>query len=178
MHLTFVIGGARSGKSAFTQALAHRRGGDAVLFVATCREDDADDEMKQRIQRHRASRPITWPTITLGDDWRDQLLAAPVARVALLDCLSLFISGALFMSAQAPTDAEDRADALACELLAVVRNTSADWIVVSNEVGMAGVPEHVAARAYRDALGRANQAIMRTADEAYLLVAGAPLKVK
>jgi adenosyl cobinamide kinase/adenosyl cobinamide phosphate guanylyltransferase len=63
-------------------------------------------------------------------------------------------------------------------LLTTMSETGMNWVVVSNEVGMAGVPEHPVARAYRDALGRANQVVMRAADEAYLLVAGAPLKVK
>lgn len=178
MRLTFVIGGARSGKSAFAQELARRCGGDAVCFVATLREDIADAEMQQRIRRHRANRPATWPTVALDDRWRTQLRAISGARVILLDCLSLFVGGALFMGGNPPANAEDAAAALVGDLLVAMRDSSAHWIVVSNEVGMSIVPEHPAARAYRDALGRANQMVMRAADEAYLLVAGAPLRVK
>ena len=178
MRLTFVIGGARSGKSAFAQELARQCGGDAVCFVATLREDFADAEMQQRVRRHRANRPATWPTVALDDRWRAQLRAISGARVILLDCLSLFVSGALFMGGDPPANAEDAAAALVGDLLAAMRDLSAHWIVVSNEVGMSTVPEHPAARAYRDALGRANQMVMRAADEAYLLIAGAPLRVK
>ncbi|MFC1466751.1 MAG: bifunctional adenosylcobinamide kinase/adenosylcobinamide-phosphate guanylyltransferase [Candidatus Brachytrichaceae bacterium NZ_4S206] len=178
MHLTFIIGGARSGKSAFAQDLARQRGGDAVCFVATLREDVADAEMQRRIRRHRAGRPATWPTVALDDGWRTQLRAIADVRVILLDCLSLFVSGALFMGSHLPANAEDEAAVLMDDLLAAMHDSAADWIVVSNEVGMAIVPEHPAARAYRDALGRANQIVMRAADEAYLLVAGAPLRVK
>lgn len=178
MHLTFVIGGARSGKSAFAQGLARQRGGDAVCFAATLREEMADAEMQQRIRRHRNSRPATWPTITLDDHWRETLRIMGRAQVILLDCLSLFVSGTLFMGDSVPANAEDEAAGLMNDLLAAMRDTTADWIVVSNEVGMATVPEHPAARAYRDALGRANQIIMREADEAYLLIAGVPLRVR
>ncbi len=178
MHLTFVIGGARSGKSAFAQELARRYGGDAVCFVATLREDVADAEMKQRLRRHRANRPETWPTVALDDRWRAQLRAITGARVILLDCLSLFVSGALFMGNDLPANAEDETAALMDDLLAAMHDSGANWIVVSNEVGMGIVPEHPAARLYRDALGRANQMVMRAANEAYLLIAGAPLRVK
>ncbi|MCS7055558.1 MAG: bifunctional adenosylcobinamide kinase/adenosylcobinamide-phosphate guanylyltransferase [Thermoflexales bacterium] len=178
MHLTFVIGGARSGKSAFAQDMARIRGGDAVCFVATLREDIADAEMQRRIQRHRANRPATWPTVALGDHWREQLRAIGNPRVILLDCLSLFVSGALFLGNDPSANAEDAAAALVDDLLTIMRGSTANWIVVSNEVGMATVPEHPVARAYRDALGRANQIVMRAADEAYLLIAGAPLRVR
>jgi adenosylcobinamide kinase/adenosylcobinamide-phosphate guanylyltransferase len=186
MHLTFVIGGARSGKSLFAQQLAQQRGEERAVFVATLRETD-DPEMQQRIARHRVARPARWPTIVLDAAWRDQIHALPICDIALLDCLSLFISGQLFMTEDAPTRAasacdvasiEDHAEALTNDLLAAMHTRSIDWIVVSNEVGMATVPEHPQARAYRDALGRANQVIMRAASEAYLLIAGAPMKVK
>jgi adenosylcobinamide kinase/adenosylcobinamide-phosphate guanylyltransferase len=181
MHLTFVIGGARSGKSTFAQQLAQQRDEARTVFLATLRETD-DPEMQQRIAHHRAARPDTWPTIVLDAAWRDQIRALPVCDIALLDCLSLFISGELFMaehaSARDVASIEDRAEALTNDLLAAIHTRAIDWIVVSNEVGMATVPEHPQARAYRDALGRANQVIMRAASEAYLLIAGAPMKVK
>ena len=177
MPLTFIIGGARSGKSVFAQQLAQQRGNGRVWFVATLRESD-DDEMQRRIKRHQASRPAAWPTTVLGDAWREQLQTAPPMHVGLLDCMSLFVSGALFMREHAPTDAEDVAESLTHDLLAAMRGTMMDWIVVSNEMGMSVVPESASARAYRDALGRANQTLMRAADEAWLLVAGAPVKVK
>jgi len=180
MHLDFILGGARSGKSKFAEQLALKRGGvDGVWFVATLR-DTTDAEMQRRILRHRAGRPASWPTTVLDDAWRTQLSAPPRARVAVLDCLSLFISGVLFMIEPSPVDAdaEDAAESLTLELLAAMTRTRIDWIVVTNEVGMGVVPEHAGARAFRDALGRANQTMMQAATEAWLLVAGVPLKVR
>lgn len=181
--LTFITGGARSGKSAFAQRLAHTRAGDAVLFVATLRESEAvlqDGEMRQRIARHQSSRPQSWGTLVLGDDL--SAIAHAVhehqARCVLLDCVSLYISGVLFMDSALPSQPEDAASDAAQRLLDELRAIGADAIVVSNEVGMGVVPDNAWARAYRDALGRANQLLAAAADEAYMLVSGLPLKLK
>src|SRR5262245_59551298 len=116
MHLTFVIGGARSGKSMFAQQLAQQRGEERTraVFVATLREND-DPEMQQRIARHRAARPARWPTVVLDTAWRDQIHALPICDIALLDCLSLFISGELFMAKDAPTRAATACDVASIE---------------------------------------------------------------
>ncbi len=184
--LTFIIGSARSGKSALAQQLANMRGGEGVLFVATLRETIetlADAESVARIARHRADRPATWRTLVVGDHPSkeiEKMLEIHPARAVLLDCLSLLISGALFMGESVPADAESQAERVAHELLSVYRAGSAvcDWIVVSNEVGMSVVPDSAIARAYRDALGRANQTIARAADEAWLTVAGLSTRMK
>ncbi len=181
--LSFVTGGARSGKSAFAQRLAHERAGDSVLFVATLRETDAvrdDVELRSRIVRHQSSRPSSWRTLVLGDDLDAIAEAARTnqMRCILLDCLSLYISGALFMGSALPAQPEDAASAAAQRLVTVLRETGADAIVVSNEVGMGIVPDNAWARAYRDALGRVNQLLAADADAAYLLVSGLPLRLK
>ncbi len=198
--LTFILGGARSGKSRLAQSLALARAGDAVLYVATLRETpevSADAEMQARIARHRAQRPAAWQTIVAGDDPGADILRAlhspqtarsasdtaskaphPKFKVVLLDCLSMLISGALFMSETIPDDAEDRAVDVADALLDAYRAGGCDWIVVSNEVGMSVVPENAYARAYRDALGRANQRVAQFADEAYFVAAGLPMRLK
>jgi adenosylcobinamide kinase/adenosylcobinamide-phosphate guanylyltransferase len=181
--LTFITGGARSGKSAFAQRLAIERAGDAVLYIVTWRETEEtaqDKEAQRRIARHRATRPATWPTLVLNDD----LTAIPTtacthgARLLLLDCLSLYISGALFMQPETPDDAEDAAVAAAQRLLAVLRGTNCACIIVSNEVGLCIAPDNALARAYRDALGRANQIAAAASDEAYFMAAGLPVKLK
>jgi adenosylcobinamide kinase / adenosylcobinamide-phosphate guanylyltransferase len=144
--LTFILGGARSGKSAYAQQLALRAAGDAVLYVATLRETTEvaqDAEMQQRIAKHRATRPGSWRTLVIGDDPSAEIQAALHAQppqVLLLDCLAMLVSGALFMHETVPTDAENRA--------------------------------------YRDALGRANQRIAAHADAVYFLVAGLPQRFK
>ena len=167
--LTFILGGARSGKSAYAQSLAQQSAGDAVLYVATLRETveiTQDAEMQQRIAKHRAVRPAGWRTLVVGDDPSTEITAAlqtQPAKVVLLDCLAV-LSAALFMDEAVPLDAEDRASTCA--------RSEADWIVVSNEVGLSVVPDNAVARAYRDALGRANQRMAAHADEVYFLVAG------
>lgn len=182
-NLTFVLGGARSGKSAFAQSLAQSRAGDRVLFLATLRETREaldDPEMQQRIAWHRAARPATWRTHVVDDDLRAvaDAIAQSGAACALLDCLSLYISGRLFMQAELPANPEDAACAATEALLDVYRASDVPWIIVSNEVGMGIVPDNPWARAYRDALGRANQIVAQAADEAFFIVAGLPIRLK
>lgn len=198
--LTFILGGARSGKSRLAQSLAIERAGDAVLYVATLRETPevaADAEMQARIARHRAQRPAAWRTLVAGDTPGRDILRAlqstraddsaghtrpeiqtPKPTIVLLDCLSMLISGALFMGETIPAGVEDRAVDVADALLDAWRAGGCDWIVVSNEVGLSVVPENAWARAYRDALGRANQRVAQFADEAYFVAAGLPLRLK
>jgi len=183
-QLTLVLGGARSGKSAFAQQIAQAIGGDAVLFLATWRETpetQADPEAQRRIARHRAARPATWPALVVGDDFAlrwDQALARHRPRAALLDCLSLYVSGRLFMGNAPPDDPEAAAEQVSAELFAAHRRGGLPWVVVSNEVGLGTAPDHPLARAYRDALGRANQWWAARADVVWWMVAGLPLRLK
>lgn len=191
--LTFILGGARSGKSALAQRLAGERArerageraGERVLYIATLRETaevQADAEMQTRIARHRTHRPAAWQTLVLGDDPMRDIAAALRTSdhkpLVLLDCLSMLISGQLFMSEALPMNAEDDALSLAQSLAQLQRESATDWIVVSNEVGLSVVPESAIGRLYRDALGRANQAMATAADEVFWVVAGLvqPLK--
>jgi adenosylcobinamide kinase/adenosylcobinamide-phosphate guanylyltransferase len=188
--LTFVLGGARSGKSAFAQTLAQQRGGDEVLYAATLRETPDvlnDAEMRTRIQRHQSSRPAAWRTVVVGvgaDPAREVSNALGAARVVLLDCLSLFVTGVLFGDtehydeAALAREAEQRAVDAVSNLLQAYRQHDVTWIVVSNEVGMGVVPAYASGRIFRDALGRANQYVARMADEAYFVVAGLPQRLK
>ena len=181
--LTFILGGARSGKSAMAQRMAHERGGDAVLYVATYRPPMTGDdpEMQRRVAKHRADRPQTWPTVVVGDDASADLLAAIAAhqpRLVLLDCLSMLVSGALFMGEALPLDPEAEAVRVIQALLHTYQQSHCEWVVVSNEVGLSLVPEHPASRAYRDALGRANQVLAQAADVVYFVIAGLPQRLK
>lgn len=181
--LTFVLGGTRSGKSAFAQQLAAERAGDHVLFLATLRETQEslnDPEMQQRIARHRTSRPMAWHTHVIEDDLGAiaDVIAQSGAACVLLDCLSLYISGRLFMQSELPANPEDAALAATDALLDVYRASAVPWIIVSNEVGMGIVPDNPWARAYRDALGRANQRVAHEANEMHFVVAGLPMRLK
>jgi adenosylcobinamide kinase / adenosylcobinamide-phosphate guanylyltransferase len=156
--ITLVLGGARSGKSEYAEALAAGTG-EAVTFVATGTVTDAD--MGARIARHRLRRPAGWTTVEAGPD-----LPAAVRDLdgtVLVDSLGTWV-------ALAPGFRAD-ADGLCSALLDRPGRT----IVVSEETGLGVHPETEVGRAFRDALGEVNRAVSRIASEAVLIVAGRPL---
>ena len=171
-RLTLVLGGVRAGKSAFAQRLASD--GKRVLFVATAEAGDA--EMAARIAAHQASRPAEWDTLE-----EPMGLAAALRRtvnsydLVLLDCLTLWVSNLL---TSAREGAGNWVIAQAEALLAVQRESDAEWVVVSNEVGLGVVPRTPLGRAFEDALGRVNQLFAARADAVYLMTAGIPLQIK
>jgi len=173
-ELILILGGARSGKSAFAERLARR--GRRVLFVATA--EARDEDMKRRIATHRQRRPAGWDTLEEPLD----LVAAlrPVLDrydTFLLDCLTLWVSNLLLDD---PAHAEDssRIPDSARELMDLIEETHATWILVTNEVGQGIVPSSALGRVYRDALGRVNQVVASRADRVYLMTAGLALELK
>jgi adenosylcobinamide kinase/adenosylcobinamide-phosphate guanylyltransferase len=173
-RLTLVLGGARSGKSAHARKLAEDRG-SAVLFVATA--EPVDDEMAERIARHREERPGGWRTLEAPRGIGPAIERhAGAADLILVDCLSV-LAGNIF-SVEDTAAAESALSKELDLLLEVYERSAAEWILVSNEVGMGVVPAYPLGRTYRDALGRAHQRLARRADEAYLLVAGLALRLK
>lgn len=177
-RLTLVLGGARSGKSAFAQRLAEERG-ERLVFVATAQGLDA--EMAARIEKHRLSRSARWKTMELPLGLEEPLPdALQEAQVVVLDCLTLLVSNLLLLEAsgeEQPDEAAagERVAGALQQLLTQVQDRPAEWIVVSNEVGMGLVPANPLGRMYRDLLGRANQQLAARADEVYWVVAGIPL---
>jgi adenosyl cobinamide kinase/adenosyl cobinamide phosphate guanylyltransferase len=178
-RLFLVLGGARSGKSAYAQRLAQELGGSRVLFVATAQAWDA--EMAQRIAQHQQERPAAWRTLEaphqVGPAIARQL---DNATVVLVDCLTLLVSNALFGLGESP-DPAAAAAAVETELTALLQTcqeSPAICIVVSNEVGLGLVPDNPLGRLYRDLLGRANQTLAVQAEAVYFMVAGLPVDVK
>lgn len=166
----FVTGGARSGKSRFAQDRAQQLGGAAVTFIATAQTDD--DEMRDRVRLHQEERPAAWTTVEAPRAVDEALRTARTA-VVLLDCLSLLVSNVLL--------AEESEAAVLAEVegvLGAASSRAGTLIVVTNEVGSGVVPAYPLGRAYRDALGRANQRVAAASHEAYLIVAGLPLTLK
>jgi adenosylcobinamide kinase/adenosylcobinamide-phosphate guanylyltransferase len=181
--LTLVLGGARSGKSWYAEALAPTLG-QPVLYVATA--EALDDEMRARVVAHQARRPSDWLTLEaplrVGAALRDSADGAR-SRVILLDCLTLLVSNILLSGGPdgPEPDVEGAWIAVQAELDALVsahRALGAHLIVVSNEVGLGVVPPYNLGRTYRDCLGRANQVLARKADRAILMVAGLPVDLK
>ena len=174
-ELIFILGGARSGKSAFAETIAKHRGG-RVLYVATAEALDAD--MERRITNHKLQRPPEWGTL---EEPTNLSSAIPPALegydTCLLDCLTLWVSNLLLANEGDPA-VERKILSLAQGLVDVYEHSSATWIVVSNEVGLSVVPSTRLGAVYRDALGRVNQAVAARADKVYFMVAGLALDIK
>ena len=171
-RLTFIVGGARSGKSTYALGLAEKS--KNVAFIATCAYADSDPEMVRRIELHKKERPSHWETFE-GSKNIASLLNEIGSRfdVVLVDCLTLFISGMLVGTVE-----EGVIENQAQEMIHAVKKIKAGVIVVSNEVGLGVVPEYPLGRQFRDLSGRINQLMAREADEVFFMVSGLPLKVK
>lgn len=181
-RLILVLGGARSGKSAYAEKLAAELSPAArVLYVATA--EAWDDEMRTRIAKHRAQRPAGWRTVEapIGAG-RAAAEAANDAEVVLIDCLTLLTSNVILALPESAMADAARAEAAAAdevkEILRAYLASNATWIVVSNEVGLGLVPPTPLGRLYRDALGRANQQLAAEADTVLFMAAGLPMKLK
>lgn len=175
--LVLIMGGVRSGKSAFAQELAHRMG-RRVTFLATARAQD--EEMRRRIEEHRRARPAHWRTIEAPLNAARALREkSDGAEVVLLDCLTFLAANLLLDGDETrPQEVEARMLAEVEGLLSAFDAGTASVIVVSNEVGTGVVPPYPVGRAYRDLLGRANQIIAGAADRVYWMLAGLPVEIK
>ena len=176
--LTLITGGARSGKSAFAESLATATA-LPVTYIATL--EPLDEEMRDRVARHRARRPANWTTVEARTDLVVAVATAPEGDALLLDCLAVWASNRLLaLDDEGPTPAalatlEDEVSRDLAAFLHAIAARSGPAIVVTNEVGDGLVPPYALGRAYRDLLGRANQQVSRAAAYAYLVVAGRPL---
>jgi adenosylcobinamide kinase/adenosylcobinamide-phosphate guanylyltransferase len=170
MALTFLLGGARSGKSALAVRTASSWSGP-VVFVAT--GTAGDDEMAERICRHQAERPASWTTVEEPVQLLEALRRVSTDACLLVDCLSLWVANLL--------EAGWRDDAVEEEAAAVattLASREALTLVVSNEVGLGIVPETPLGRRYRDVLGRVNAIFVEAASEPVLVVAGRKIRLE
>ena len=163
MPFTFLVGGARSGKSSLAVQLGERAQ-TSVIFIATATA--GDDEMEQRIAEHQGTRPSTWSTIEEPRDLRGAIAASEPAAYLILDCLTLWVNN---VYGESPDDVILSEAENAARRMAERRGGG---VVVSNEVGLGIVPDHPDARRYRDLLGRVNAVFASHASEAFFLVAG------
>ncbi len=163
--MVLLLGGARSGKSDTAVRLAADAGAP-VTFIATAEAGDA--EMAERIERHRAQRPIAWTIVEAPLDLASAVASAPQADYLVVDCLTLWVSNLLghgrtgsYVLAEARRVAE------------VLRDHPS--VVVSNEVGLGIVPANELARFFRDTLGSVNAIFASAASRTLLMVAGQAL---
>jgi len=179
MTATLILGGARSGKSAYAERRA-LESGKVVCFVATA--SPGDEEMAVRIAAHRAARPADWRTLEapahIGKAIQQHYEGE---AVVVLDCITLLASNRL-MELSEPVDEKAYLAALDGEAAALAeaiqRLPVEAWWIVSNEVGLGLVPEYPLGRVYRDGLGRLNQQLAQICDHVILMVAGLSLQVK
>lgn len=187
--MILVLGGARSGKSRYAVERA-RQAGDRVLFCATA--EARDDDMRERIRRHRTTRPPGWGLVE-----EPSSPAAALAReesdawdVVIVDCVTLLVSNLLLEDGDGPVEGgtvpagdrihaevEDRIHAEVDRLVVLLDQQPWVSVVVSNEVGAGVVPGNRLARTFRDVLGAVNQRIAGSADEIVMMVAGIPVAI-
>ena len=172
-RITFVIGGARSGKSSFALREAAKIEGRKA-YIATAQA--LDDEMTERIRKHKDERGAEWDTFEepvkvpeIIADIKDKY------SVIVLDCLTIWLSNMMCSNIDCNTKIDD--------LITVLKNSQLSTLnsrlfIVSNEVGMGIVPENELARRFRDMAGFLNQKAAEIADEVYLVTAGIPTKIK
>lgn len=172
MPFTLVLGGARSGKSAFAQQAAEARAleiGGRLAMVVTAEAFDA--EMAERIARHRRDRGPSWTTLEAPLDLSAALAGLGADDdVVVVDCLTLWLSNLMLGE-------RDTASAVA-ELVETAGRFPGELWLVSNEVGFGVVPDNALARRFRDEAGRLHQALAQAAGAVILVMAGLTLRLK
>ena len=170
--IVFVIGGCRSGKSAYALQAAEKIPGGRKVFIATCVPQD--EEMAKRVDRHQKERSQDWTTVEEPLHLPDAIAAnSAQADVLLIDCLTLWMSNLLLK-----TGDEEQIKESISRFVAALEKAPNPIVLVSNEVGTGIVPENKLARQYRDLVGSLNQAVAQTADKVVWMVAGIPVVVK
>ncbi len=185
-QLVLITGGARSGKSTFAEKMAGESG-RSVVMVATAMA--SDDDMRERIARHKAARPVSWRTVEEPVHLAQAVQhAASLADVVIVDCITTWLGNWLF--ARQGEDIDDAAIFKAYEYKAVLQEidelldviallpVNKAVLIVTNEVGLGIVPAYALGRVYRDMLGIVNQRLAQRAMRVYLMVAGIGVDVK
>lgn len=176
MKITFIIGGARSGKSAFALSEAMKVEGRKA-YIATA--EALDEEMQERIEKHKAERGSDWETCEAPLKISEALLNMKNRySVVLLDCLTIWLSNIL-LRAETPDPGIDSPEETIRKFTDNLKKLNGmKLFIVSNEVGSGIVPENKLARRFRDLAGTLNQEVAGIANEVYMVTAGIPVKIK
>lgn len=166
--ITLVTGGQRSGKSRLAEQLA-LAASDHPIYMATSRIWDED--YKQRIRLHQRERSNNWLTI---EEEKGLSKHSVVGRVVVIDCVTLWATNYFF---DLDSDIEKALQAIQQEF-DTFSQQEAQFIFVTNEIGLGGTPENTLQRKFIDLLGWLNQYIAKQAHEVYLTVSGIPIKIK
>ena len=179
-----VTGGARSGKSNFAEKLCKEQNNNTA-YIAT--SIPFDDEMKDRVRKHKESRPDNWKTYeiykdiyTIIDDISKE------HKTVILDCITLLVNNLIYTyEIDIDNSTQDKIDELEKyikeqveKLLIEIQKTNLYFIIVTNELGLGGVSINKLTRVYTDIVGRINQQIAAQSDEVYFVISGIPMKIK
>ncbi len=168
--ITFITGGARSGKSAYALKLASRF--KKPVFIAT--GEALDNEMRSRIARHKKERPCHWATLEEPIKVSALINKMPGNHdCILIDCLTLLVSNMLLKRM-----GHEMIMAEICLIFESLKKRGTETIIVSNEVGMGIVPDNRLARDFRDIAGTINKVAAEHSDRMFFMVSGIPLRVK
>ncbi len=167
MTAILILGGARSGKSRHAMLLAERMTSHPVLIATAIA---GDEEMQQRIARHRSERGAHWTTVETPLAVGEAIAKLSVGETAVVDCLTFW----LFNTMQE----QEHLETEVARLIDAIDKSPANLILVSNEVGLGVVPATTAGRDFRDEQGRLNQRLADMVDQVIFLAAGLPLTLK
>lgn len=183
--VVLITGGARSGKSSYAESLC-KKSENEVVYIATA--EILDQEMSDRVRKHREQRPKNWRTV---ECWNFISPSLPQilehSKTILLDCLTMLVSNLMFLEPvldyeHADMERINEREVLILQeidrVLEMVKTSTSTLIVVTNELGMGIVPENRLSRIYRDIVGRINQRVAGSADDVYFLVSGIPVPIK
>lgn len=182
--IILVTGGARSGKSTHAENLCKLQNNNTA-YIAT--SIPFDDDLKDRVEKHRASRPREWVTYEIYEDiYKEIPLIAKRHQTVLLDCVTLMINNIMFMKEVDFETCDNKViDEIEASikhqvglLIEAIRQTDLYFVIVTNEIGMSPIANNRLTRVYTDIIGRINQQLAKESDEAYLVVCGIPVKIK
>ncbi|WP_435660574.1 bifunctional adenosylcobinamide kinase/adenosylcobinamide-phosphate guanylyltransferase [Leisingera caerulea] len=166
-NVTFILGGAASGKSAYAEQLCLNSGKSRVYWATA---QIFDSEMRDKVSRHLKQRGTGWTTVEEPETAGKVLGVLEPGQICLMDCATMWLTNHLL--------AEHDLQAAQDGLLAAVDRCLADLVIVSNETGLGIVPENALARRFREAQGRLNIALAARADTVVQVTAGLPLVLK
>ncbi|WP_070000886.1 bifunctional adenosylcobinamide kinase/adenosylcobinamide-phosphate guanylyltransferase [Cellulosilyticum sp. I15G10I2] len=182
--IVFVTGGARSGKSRFAEELC-RIQNNSTAYIAT--SIPFDEDMKDRVKKHRANRPSHWTTYEVYEDIYKKIPEiAQTNSTVILDCVTLLVNNIMFKEdldfETCDYAAIDGVEAHIKEqvslLIKAIKKTDLYFVIVTNEIGMSVIGATRLTRVYTDIIGRVNQQIAADSDEVYLVVCGIPVKIR
>jgi len=168
--LVFVIGGIKSGKTKFALKKAEKLNNAKLYYIATARA--IDEEMKERIERHKIERGEKWITIEEPIEVDRVLKTIPKGSVIIIDCLTTWLTNLLIEN----YDVEEKTNKLLGILLK--KKTDLDLFLISNEVGLSIIPDNPLSRKFLDLSGSLHQKVAQIADEVYFILCGCEIKVK